>query len=179
MPEWLRLPFVTVYGIFQPVLPAAFIEPTTLTWRITGIARALGWYLLWPVLVYAFIAAWKNEGTRERRSVDVDHTRLVVVDHSVCLARRRRPVGQSALSRYLIDLAGSRISLRLDSLPFTGRFLAGTNLAGRGDIPGCFHSVVPEPLFPDRGTNSLWVDGCYHYRKQPYRPGGRRVVGSS
>jgi len=67
MPEWLRLPFVTVYGIFQPVLPAAFIEPTTLTWRITGIARALGWYLFWPLLLYAFIAAWKNEGIRERR----------------------------------------------------------------------------------------------------------------
>jgi hypothetical protein len=67
MPEWLRLPFVTVYGIFQPVLPAAFIEPTTLTWRIIGVARALGWYLFWPLLLYAFIAAWKREETREQR----------------------------------------------------------------------------------------------------------------
>ena len=67
MPEWLRLPFVTIYGIFQPVLPAVFVEPTTLTWRIIGIARALGWYLFWPFLLYAFIAAWKNEDARERR----------------------------------------------------------------------------------------------------------------
>ncbi len=67
MPEWLRLPFVVVYGIFQPVLPAAFIEPTTLTWHIIGIARSLGWYLFWPLLLYAFIAAWKNEDRRERR----------------------------------------------------------------------------------------------------------------
>ena len=67
MPEWLRLPFVAIYGIFQPVLPAVFIEPTTLTWRIIGIARALGWYLLWPLLLYAFIAAWKNDDTQERR----------------------------------------------------------------------------------------------------------------
>jgi hypothetical protein len=67
MPEWLRLPFVTVYGFFQPVLPAAFIEPTTLTWHIIGIARAIGWYLFWPLLLYAFIAAWKNEDARERR----------------------------------------------------------------------------------------------------------------
>jgi hypothetical protein len=66
MPEWLHLPFVTVYGFFQPVLPAAFIEPTKLTWRITGIARALGWYLFWPLLLYAFIAAWKNEDSRAR-----------------------------------------------------------------------------------------------------------------
>jgi 4-amino-4-deoxy-L-arabinose transferase-like glycosyltransferase len=67
MPEWLHMPFVTIYGIFQPVLPAAFIEPTTLTWRIIGITRALGWYLFWPLLLYAFMAAWKNEETRERR----------------------------------------------------------------------------------------------------------------
>ena len=66
MPEWLQLPFVTVYGIFQPVLPAAFIEPTTLTWRITGIARALGWYLFWPLLLYAFVAAWKDKQTYQR-----------------------------------------------------------------------------------------------------------------
>lgn len=67
MPVWMRLPFVTVYGVFQPVLPAAFIEPTTLTWRVTGIARALGWYLLWPLLLYAFIAARKEDAPRERR----------------------------------------------------------------------------------------------------------------
>jgi hypothetical protein len=67
MPYWLRLPFVTVYGIFQPILPAAFVEPTTLTWRIIGIARALGWYLFWPLLLYAFIAGWKNENSREQR----------------------------------------------------------------------------------------------------------------
>jgi hypothetical protein len=67
MPEWLRLPFVAMYGFFQPVLPAAFIEPTTMTWRIIGIARSVGWYLFWPLLLYAFIAAWKNEDARERR----------------------------------------------------------------------------------------------------------------
>jgi hypothetical protein len=67
MPGWLRLPFVTIYGIFQPVLPAIFIEPTTLTWRITGIIRALGWYLLWPLLLYAFISAIKDNRPRERR----------------------------------------------------------------------------------------------------------------
>ena len=67
MPRWLRLPFVAVYGIFQPVLPAVFIEPTTLTWRLTGIARALGWYLFWPLLFYAVIAAWKEDRPRERR----------------------------------------------------------------------------------------------------------------
>lgn len=67
MPDWLRLPFVAIYGIFQPILPAVFVEPTTLTWRIIGIARALGWYLLWPLLVYAPIAALKDNRLYERR----------------------------------------------------------------------------------------------------------------
>jgi hypothetical protein len=67
MPYWMRLPFVTVYGIFQPVLPAAFLEPTTLTWRLIGIARALGWYLFWPLLLYAFVAGWKNQDAHEQR----------------------------------------------------------------------------------------------------------------
>ncbi len=67
MPAWLRLPFVTLYGIFQPVLPAAFIEPTTFTWRVTGVARALGWYLMWPLLLYAFIAALADTRPKERR----------------------------------------------------------------------------------------------------------------
>jgi hypothetical protein len=67
MPAWMQLPFVTVYGALQPVLPAAFIEPTTLTWRIAGIARALGWYLFWPLLLYGLVAAWKNPDQSERR----------------------------------------------------------------------------------------------------------------
>jgi len=67
MPEWLRLPFVMVYGVFQPVLPATFVEPTTLTWRIIGILRALGWWSLLPVLVFAPVAAAGNVSDAQRR----------------------------------------------------------------------------------------------------------------
>lgn len=57
MPEWLRIPFVLVYGVFQPVLPAALVEPTTLTWRIIAILRAFGWYAILPALILSFPAA--------------------------------------------------------------------------------------------------------------------------
>jgi len=67
MPAALRLPFVVVYGIFQPVLPAAFVEPTTLTWRVIGIARALGWYILLPFLLFAFVAAWNTKEPARHR----------------------------------------------------------------------------------------------------------------
>src|SRR6266545_4002093 len=47
-PRWIRLPFVAVYGIFQPVLPATIIYPTKLIWKLIGILRALSWYILLP-----------------------------------------------------------------------------------------------------------------------------------
>jgi hypothetical protein len=67
MPEWLRLPFVVGYGIFQPVLPAAVVEPTTLTWRIIAILRAAGWWMLLPVLVFSLVAAAGLGSTKDRK----------------------------------------------------------------------------------------------------------------
>ncbi|NOZ72765.1 MAG: hypothetical protein GXP38_12785, partial [Chloroflexi bacterium] len=63
-----RLLFVTGYGLAQPVLPATFIEPTTLTWHVIGILRALGWYLFAPLLIYGFFAALKSTHKRERNT---------------------------------------------------------------------------------------------------------------
>ncbi len=68
MPEWLRLPFVMVYGVLQPVLPAALVEPTTLIWKIIAILRALGWYALLPVLILSFAAA-PTQGVEKTRRV--------------------------------------------------------------------------------------------------------------
>ncbi len=53
LPSKLAMPFVVVYGILQPVLPAAIIEPGNLFWQGLGILRALGWYLLLPYVAYA------------------------------------------------------------------------------------------------------------------------------
>jgi len=68
MPAWLRLPFVVGYGVFQPVLPAVFLESTTPIWRVIGILRAAGWYALLPVLVFAVIAALRELGSGEGRA---------------------------------------------------------------------------------------------------------------
>jgi hypothetical protein len=67
MPEWLHLPFVMVYGIFQPVLPAAFVEPTVLIWRVIAILRALGWYAMLPALTLSFLAAAGAGEEKKRR----------------------------------------------------------------------------------------------------------------
>ena len=57
MPEWMRLPFITIYGILQPVLPAALVAPTKFIWKVIYLARSLGWYMLLPLLILSFIAA--------------------------------------------------------------------------------------------------------------------------
>ncbi|MEP6895745.1 MAG: hypothetical protein ABI986_09080 [Chloroflexota bacterium] len=54
MPRWVRLPFVVVFGILQPVLPATLIAPTLPIWRLIYILRALGWYALLPALILSF-----------------------------------------------------------------------------------------------------------------------------
>jgi hypothetical protein len=60
----------------QPVLPATLIYPTKLIWRIIGILRAAGWYLLLPMLILSFVAATRPgrrpelvEGSGKTRSI--------------------------------------------------------------------------------------------------------------
>ena len=68
MPEWMRLPFVVIYGILQPVLPATLIKPTALIWKIIYILRAVGWYTLLPALILSF-GAGSSAGFVQRRSL--------------------------------------------------------------------------------------------------------------
>ena len=67
MPEWMRMPFVMVYGILQPVLPAIFVVPTTPYWRVIGIARALGWYTMLPALILSFVASLSSSQEKSRK----------------------------------------------------------------------------------------------------------------
>ena len=53
LPSVLALPFVSIYGVLQPVLPAVLFEPGIVFWQILGIFRALGWYLLLPLVAFA------------------------------------------------------------------------------------------------------------------------------
>jgi hypothetical protein len=68
-PPWIRLPFITIYGIFQPVLPAALVKQTLLIWKFIYIPRALSWYILLPVLTFSFVAAAGQESRKMRSLV--------------------------------------------------------------------------------------------------------------
>jgi len=67
MPEWMHLPFVMIYGVLQPVLPAAIFEPTTVIWRMIAVLRALGWYAMLPVLILSFAASAGSGPEKKRR----------------------------------------------------------------------------------------------------------------
>jgi hypothetical protein len=67
MPDWMRLPFVMMYGVLQPVLPAIFIAPTTILWRVIGILRSVGWYALLPALTLSFAASAGIGEERKRK----------------------------------------------------------------------------------------------------------------
>ena len=66
MPIWVRLPFVAIYGILQPVLPATIVTPTKLIWKLIYILRALGWYALLPMLILSFGAAAGSASSKTR-----------------------------------------------------------------------------------------------------------------
>jgi hypothetical protein len=68
-PAWIRLPFIAIYGIFQPVLPAALVKSTLLIWKFIYISRAAAWYALLPVLTFSFGAASSQESRKTRNLV--------------------------------------------------------------------------------------------------------------
>ena len=68
MPEWMRLPFVAVYGILQPVLPAALVAPTIAIWKAIYVLRSLGWYVILPALIMSF-GAGAGWGDAKKRNL--------------------------------------------------------------------------------------------------------------
>ncbi len=66
LPEWLHIPFITAYGVAQPVLPAAIADPAVWPSRAMGILRGLGWYALLPFLIYSLRPILKTTEKSER-----------------------------------------------------------------------------------------------------------------
>mgnify|MGYP001358308663 CR=1 FL=1 len=63
--QWM-IPFTSVYGLTQPLLPAAIMEPSIAIWKTIAILRGFGWYTALPLLLFAFFAVFKAD-TKESR----------------------------------------------------------------------------------------------------------------
>ena len=64
MPGSFRTPFLVLYGLIQPFLPAALVAPGAPIWRSIGIWRSLGWFLMLPFLLYGTWLAFRRKGWR-------------------------------------------------------------------------------------------------------------------
>jgi hypothetical protein len=64
--QW-RVPFIVVYGLLQPVLPAALAYPGIPLMRAIAFFRAFGWYLLAPAIIFSFITSIITRAFRDRR----------------------------------------------------------------------------------------------------------------
>jgi hypothetical protein len=59
---------VIVYGIAQPVLPAALVAVNTRpVMYVIAVLRATGWYLLAPVMVYGIFTLWSRRNIKDQR----------------------------------------------------------------------------------------------------------------
>jgi hypothetical protein len=58
--KW-QIPFVAIYGLAQPVLPAAITDPSLPIWMILSIWRGLGWYFFLPFMLYSLVIVWKSK----------------------------------------------------------------------------------------------------------------------
>ena len=66
LPPALHTPFVVAYGVLQPVLPAALLDPSLFIWNLTSSLLAAGWYWLLPLLAYAIFCWAKAATAREK-----------------------------------------------------------------------------------------------------------------
>lgn len=82
--------FLAFYGITQPVLPAILVYPvapacvlgvdkcTTIFWKVVGIYRSAGWYLMVPFLFYALFSTVRIKDKKERGLMIVNAIFIVV-----------------------------------------------------------------------------------------------------
>lgn len=65
----IRIPFIVVYGLTQPVLPAAIADPAIPIWHAIAVFRAAGWYALAPLILYAIFTVWKAKPAEDRKTL--------------------------------------------------------------------------------------------------------------
>ena len=106
-PEWLHLPMLIVYGVVQPLLPAALVDVTSVAiWRGINIWRAAGWTVLLALLLYAPLVAWRRKGDRR-----VARALTVIVWSVILIASYRSGGDMWDNPRYRAMLAGLQIAL--------------------------------------------------------------------
>jgi len=67
LPAWFRTIFILIYGLLQPVLPAAIMDDALPLWRGLTIWLSLGWYLVLPIVIYGTFTSLKKGADADTR----------------------------------------------------------------------------------------------------------------
>ncbi len=72
-PQMVKTLFIVVYGLTQPVLPAAAVvivgKDTPMIIKIANFMASLGWYLMVPFLIYILFVTWQTKDLIEKRGL--------------------------------------------------------------------------------------------------------------
>lgn len=61
IPEWVHTPFLVIYGVVRPLLPAAIADMGNEVWGGIAIWRAVGWTLMLTALIYSTFLVVKEK----------------------------------------------------------------------------------------------------------------------
>jgi hypothetical protein len=90
MPEWAQFPFMLVYGVIRPFLPAALIDlSSTSIWHAIAIWRALGWMIMLPFFLYAPIMLLKKPKPGKEQTYAIGQALTLVVWLGMLIASLR------------------------------------------------------------------------------------------
>jgi hypothetical protein len=98
--KWM-IPFTSVYGLIQPVLPAAIMDPAQLIWKLIAIMGGLGWYLAMPVLFFTLFSGFKA-GKEETKGLIVLFSLIFMVWVAVSSARAGGDQWDNPRYRYIL-----------------------------------------------------------------------------
>lgn len=146
LPVWAQMPFLVLYGVVRPFLPAALIDTSAPIWKAIAIWRSAGWAILLALLAYATWLAWIRP-----RGRGLERGLSVVIWMVILLASFRGGGDVWDNPRYRVAFAGLQAALvawawveyRKSRDPWLRRFLIAAGIMLAWFIPWYLRRYTP------------------------------------
>ncbi|MGB9673468.1 MAG: ArnT family glycosyltransferase [Anaerolineales bacterium] len=112
LPSWMHFPFLTLYGVLRPLLPAALADALGKPfWQIISIWRALGWTILLAFLIVAPIMAFRKMQAEDQQPIYLARAFSLVVWGAILIASMRAGADLWDNPRYRAMFSSLQIAL--------------------------------------------------------------------